>query len=161
MVTIPDGVNVGLSGGVISVKGPKGKAEKSLGPMVSVEVSGREIAISGEKVHVNTVTSLINNMIKGVTEGYKRELKLIYAHFPISIEVKGQDIIIKNFQGEKQNRKARLVGDTKIAVKGQNVTVNGPDKEAVGQTIANMRSAMKINDKDARVFQDGIYEVEG
>jgi len=161
MVTVPEGVNVEISGSRISVKGPKGRVEKSIGPMVSATMSGREITVSGEKVHVNTIESIISSMIKGVTEGYRRELKIIYAHFPVSLEVKGQDIIIKNFQGEKQNRKARLVGDTKLAVKGQNVTVTGSDKESVGQTVANMRSAMRIKEKDDRVFQDGIYEVEG
>jgi large subunit ribosomal protein L6 len=161
MITIPDGVNVEVSGARISVKGPKGKVEKSVGPMVSVSVSGKEVSVIGDKVHVNTIESIISSMMKGVTEGYKREMKVIYAHFPVSIEVKGQDIMIKNFQGEKQNRKARLVGDTKLAVKGQNVTVTGSDKEAVGQTIANMRTAMRIKEKDARIFQDGIYEVEG
>ena len=161
MVTIPQGVNVEVSGQSVSVKGPRGRLEKAFGPMVRIGVSGSEVRIEGGKALVNTVESLITSMMKGVTEGYKKELKVIYAHFPVSIEVKGTDIIIKNFQGEKKNRQAKLIGDTKLAVKGQNVTVTGSDKHAVGQTIANMRSAMRIKEKDARVFQDGIYEIEG
>lgn len=161
MVSIPQGVSVSVSGDRVVVSGPKGKVEKAFGPMVAVSVSGSEVRAEGGKAGVNTAESLISSMVKGVTEGFRKELKIVYAHFPISIEVKGQDIVIKNFQGEKQPRKARLIGDTKIAVKGQQVTVTGSDKEAVGQTIANMRIAMRIKDRDARVFQDGMYEVEG
>ena len=160
MITIPEGVTVQVSGNRVDVKGPNGQVEKSVSPLVSVTVEGSEIKTEGKKALVNTVEGLVTNMIKGVTEGFRRELKILYAHFPVSVEVKGKDILIKNFQGEKQPRKACAVGDTKVDVKGQVVTVSGPDKEAVGQTIANMRTATKIKDRDSRIFQDGIYEVE-
>jgi large subunit ribosomal protein L6 len=159
MVAIPQGVSVEVSGNRVSVKGPKGRVEREFSPLVSISVSGSEVKAEGGKMHVNTTESLLSSMMRGVTEGYKKELKIIYAHFPISLEVKGQDVIIKNFQGEKMNRRSRLVGETKLAVKGQAVTVSGTDKEALGQSIANLRSAMRIKKKDGRVFQDGIYEV--
>jgi large subunit ribosomal protein L6 len=50
-----------------------------------------------------------------------------------------------------------VVGETQVKVKGQDVTISGPDKEAVGQTAANMKNILKIKDKDPRIFQDGIY----
>ena len=68
--------------------------------------------------------------------------------------------MIKNFLGEKQPRKTRIVGNTKLEVKGQEVTVSGCDKDAIGATIANLRTATKIKDKDPRVFQDGLYVIE-
>jgi large subunit ribosomal protein L6 len=159
MITIPSGVTIEAAENTVTVKGPKGKIQKSFGLKGTVSVSGNQFTVEGEKEYVNTVLSLVNSMIKGATEGFKKELKIIYAHFPISIEVKGETILIKNFQGEKMPRQARLIGDTKLAVKGQSVTVTGSDKEAVGQTIANMRSATKVKDRDARIFQDGIYIV--
>jgi len=159
MITIPSGVTIEAADNTVTVKGPKGKIQKSFGQKGKVAVSGNQLTVEGEKEYVNTVLSLVNSMIKGATEGFKKELKIIYAHFPISIEVKGETILIKNFQGEKMPRQARLIGDTKLAVKGQSVTVTGSDKEAVGQTIANMRAATKVKDRDARIFQDGIYIV--
>lgn len=159
MITIPDGVTIEANENQVTVKGPKGKIQKAFGLKGKVTMAGKELNIEGEKEYINTVLSLVESMIKGVTEGYKRELKIIYAHFPISIEVKGETILIKNFQGEKMPRQARLIGDTKLVVKGQSVSVTGSDKEAVGQTIANMRSATKIKDRDDRIFQDGIYIV--
>jgi len=159
MIAIPDGVTMEVTDNTVTVKGPKGMVQKTFGQKGKVSLSGKELAIEGEKEYVNTALSLISSMFKGVTEGFRKELKIVYAHFPISIEMKGETILIKNFQGEKQPRQARLIGDTKLQVKGQNVTVTGTDKEAVGQTIANMRGATKINDRDARIFQDGIYIV--
>lgn len=160
MIAMPQGISAYLSGNKISVKGPKGTVEKSFSPLVTISVSGSEVRVDGDKMHVNTMESLLAAMIKGVTEGYKKELKLIYAHFPISLEVKGQDVIIKNFQGEKMPRTSRLIGDTRLVTKGQAATLTGTDKAAIGQSLANLRSAMRIREKDGRVFQDGIYEVE-
>jgi len=162
MIDIPQGVTVRIDGLKISAKGPHGEVHKTLSKLVSVKVNGSKVdVVSEDKSLEGTTESIVKSMVHGVTSQYTRNLKLIYAHFPISIEVKGSDITVKNFLGEKQARKARLVGSTKLQAKGQSVTVSGPDKEAVGQTIANLRTAMKIKDKDSRIFQDGIYEVDG
>ena len=138
---MPQGVAVQLSGNKVTAKGPKGTAEKTFCPMVAISLSGNEIQVKGEKMHVNTTESLLAAMAKGVTEGYRKELKLIYAHFPMSLEVKGQDVIIKNFLGEKLPRRSRLIGDTKLVAKGQAATLTGSDKEAIGQSLANLRTA--------------------
>jgi large subunit ribosomal protein L6 len=68
--------------------------------------------------------------------------------------------MIKNFLGEKQPRKAKIVGQTKVEAKGQEMTVSGLSKEEVGQTIANLKSATRIRNRDSRVFQDGFYIIE-
>jgi large subunit ribosomal protein L6 len=140
---IPQGINVRVEGHIVTVKGPQGEEVKA-----------------GDRALRGTLESVLKGMVHGASSGYSHNLKLLYAHFPITIEVKGKDISVKNFLGEKQPRMTVLVGSTKVTSKGQSVTVSGPDKEAVGQTIANLRSAMRIKDKDGRVFQDGIYEVE-
>lgn len=156
---IPQGVSILVEAHEIAVKGPKGEVRKPIPKRATVKVDGGKIAVSSsDKALVGTVESIVRSMVHGVREGYTRNLKLLYAHFPISVEVKGRDVLVKNFLGEKMPRKTVLVGDTKIQAKGQSVTVSGPDKEAVGQTIANLRAAMRIRDKDGRVFQDGLYE---
>jgi len=162
MIEIPEGVTVQVDGHKVTAKGAAGEVNKTFGKEVSVKLDGKKIEVSGSDYAINTtVESILKSMVNGAKTGYKRSMKLLYAHFPISIEVKGKDILIKNFLGEKQPRKTLLIGNTKIEAKGQNVTISGPDKEAVGQTLANLRTAMKIRDRDARVFQDGIYELEG
>ena len=162
-IQIPEGVNVQVQNNAIKVKGPQGEVERKLSPLVSVNVNGAEVVIQGKsKALVNTTEAHLKNMFKGVKSGFKIRLKVIFAHFPMTIEVKGKDITIKNFLGEKQPRKTKLIGNTKIEVKQkeQEVIVSGADKDAIGATIANMRTATKIKDKDARVFQDGLYFIE-
>ena len=162
-IQIPEGVNVQVQNNAIKVKGPQGEVERKLSPLVSVNVNGAEVVIQGKsKALVNTTEAHLKNMFKGVKSGFRIRLKVIFAHFPMTIEVKGKDITIKNFLGEKQPRKTKLIGNTKIEVKQkeQEVIVSGADKDAIGATIANMRIATKIKDKDARVFQDGLYFIE-
>ncbi|MBU0591403.1 50S ribosomal protein L6 [Candidatus Micrarchaeota archaeon] len=161
MVTILEGVNVRIDDQILVVKGPLGELHRTIPKIVQVKINGNKLELSVNNPALKgTLESVINSMVIGVTTGYKRNLKLLHAHFPISIEVKGRDMFIKNFLGEKQPRKTIVVGTTKVDVKGQSVTISGPDKEAVGQTIGNMKNAMKIKKKDARTFQDGIYELD-
>ncbi|MDD5339878.1 MAG: 50S ribosomal protein L6 [Candidatus ainarchaeum sp.] len=162
MVDIPEGVNVRVEGHKVIAKGPAGEVQKTFSKESSVKVSGNKAEVTAKgKALANTVEAVLECMVLGAKSGYKKSMKLIYAHFPITIEVKGKDITVKNFLGEKQARKTFVVGSTKVEAKGQSVTISGPDKEAVGQTIANLRTAMRIKDKDPRVFQDGIYDAEG
>ncbi len=161
MVAILEGVTVEISGRDVTAKGPKGSVTKRFSAVVKLEKKDNELVVQGsekEKAYVGTVESIINSMFIGVTEGFQKKLKVLYSHFPVTLEVKGDKILINNFIGEKYPRKARIMGGTKVEVKGQSVTVSGLDKEAVGQTIANMKSAMRIRRKDLRIFQDGIFE---
>ena len=161
MIEIPEGVMVQVDSNTVTAKGPGGEVRKTF-KNATLKVNGKSIEVSAaDKAFTNTVEAILSNMLRGAKDGYKKSMKLLYAHFPISIEVKGKEVTIKNFLGEKQPRKTVLIGNTKIEAKAQNVTISGPDKEAVGQTIANLRIAMKIKDKDSRVFQDGIYDIEG
>jgi large subunit ribosomal protein L6 len=161
MIEIPQGVSLRIEGQKMTAKGPQGEVHKTLSKEAFVSVKGNQVEVtSNSKALLGTTESIISSMLKGVTAHYTKNFKLIYAHFPISIEVKGSDVTIKNFLGEKMARKTVLVGVTKLVAKGQSVTISGPDKEALGQTIANLRTAMKIKDKDSRIFQDGIYEID-
>lgn len=160
-LAIPSGITVTVSGANVSVSGPKGKQNKTLDLQgVKITQAGSEVTVSGALREVNTVLAHIRNMMNGSATGYSRKLKVIYAHFPISLEIKGKDMMIKNFIGEKQPRKAHIIGDTKVEIKGADLTVTGSSREDVGQTIANIRQNTKIKGRDSRVFQDGIYPVD-
>lgn len=158
-LTLPDGVNAKIEIDSITVSGPKGTVKKHLPPVI-VKVEGKELTIAGpDKTELNTATALIYSAVKGVTEGFNRKMQLVYAHFPITIEVKGKEIYLKNFLGEKIPRVASIIGDTQVKVEKDIVTLSGSDSYAVGQTAANIRTATHIKARDPRVFQDGIYEV--
>jgi len=162
MATIPDGVDVKLTGSTLEASGPKGKGSRTFSMRgVKISMDGKEIKVEGPMMMANTVEAHIRNILKGCKEGYSRKLKIIYAHFPIAIEIKGREMMIKNFIGEKQPRRAKICGDVKVESKGTEMTVTGASIEDVGQTIANIRTATKIKKRDSRIFQDGIYPVEG
>ena len=165
---IPEGVSVKISDSAFTVSGSGGSLSKKFDSS-TVKLEGREgevIVSAIGKVSrkrlaaVNAVNSHLQNMFTGVAKGFLKKLSIVYAHFPISIEVKGGAVLIKNFLGEKSPRSAKIVGSTQVKADKQEVLVSGIDKEAVGQTAANMVQAVRIRHKDLRVFQDGIYLVE-
>lgn len=158
---IPDGAKVTVEGEKVTVSGAKGTVTKTFHyPGLKIEAKGAELSVSGPLAMANTVEAHVRNMATGVLTGYSKKLKSLYSHFPVSVEVKGKDILIKNFLGEKQPRKAKIVGQTKVEAKGQEMSISGPSKDDVGQTIANLKSATRIRNRDSRVFQDGFYVIE-
>jgi large subunit ribosomal protein L6 len=99
-------------------------------------------------------------MIKGVTKGFTYKMKIVFSHFPITVKVKGNLLSIENFTGERNPRKAKIMGATKVMVKGEDIILQGISLEDVSQTAANIQNATKIKVKDPRVFLDGIYVYE-
>ncbi len=155
---IPKEVAVKVEPGRITVKGPKGEVSTAYKTRnATVHLKGSELLVEADKALENTILAHVRNMVIGVTGGYSKKLKALYSHFPLSMEVKGKELMIKNFLGEKQPRKANIVGATKVEVKGQELSISGPSKEDVGQTLANVKTATKIKNRDHRVFQDGLY----
>jgi large subunit ribosomal protein L6 len=99
-------------------------------------------------------------MIHGVTDGWEYTMEVYYAHFPMQVSVEGDEVVIENFLGERAQRRTPIRGDTDVQIDGETVTLSGSDKEAVGQTAADIEQLTKVTDKDTRVFQDGVYIVE-
>ncbi len=165
-VEIPEGVKAEIKNGLVVIEGPKGKLERKLyHPKIVIEKIDNKIIVKcefarrKEKALVGTFAAHIRNMIKGVTEGFVYKMKIVYSHFPMKVSVKGNEVIIENFLGEKHPRKAKIFGNVKVSVKGDEVIIEGINREEVGQTAANIEHATRVKDKDIRVFQDGIYIV--
>jgi large subunit ribosomal protein L6 len=167
-IEVPEKVQVNLEpGGIVKIKGPNGEVSKELAhPRIKIEKKGKFVVVScemgrkKEKALVGTYGAHIRNMLVGVTKGFEYKMKIVYAHFPIKASVKGDTFVIENFLGEKSPRKTRILGATKVNVKGDLVDLTGADVEAVGQTAANIERATKIKGFDPRVFQDGIYIIQ-
>ncbi|MGQ4833172.1 MAG: 50S ribosomal protein L6 [Candidatus Asgardarchaeia archaeon] len=166
-VEIPDGITINIEGKKVTVSGPKGELSKDFShTVVNLRKSDNKVIVEylfptrREKAQVGTVAAHIKNMIKGVSEGFIYKMKMVYSHFPFTVKVEGKNVVIENFLGERAPRVAKIVGNTKVTVKGDDVIIEGIDIEAVGQTAANIQLATKIKDKDPRVFMDGIYVYE-
>ena len=166
IVTIPEGVNANISeDGVVTITGPKGSLSRGFestfidlsqdgsGIIVRVDLPRRK-----QRALAGTWNAHLNNMVKGVTEGFKYDLKAFYSHFPMTLEVKGREFIVNNYFGEKVPRRADILSGVDVKVNNKvEVVVTGIDKENVGQTAANIERCAVIKNRDRRVFQDGIY----
>ena len=166
-IEIPEGVSVSLSQDVLTARGPKGTVERTFWyPGIKIELREGEVLVDAEssrkeqKAMVGTFASHIRNLIIGVSEGFECKMSIVYAHFPMQVKVEGKTLFIGNFLGEKKPRVAKILGESKVKVSGNEVTITGINKEDVGQTAANIEQKTKIKRFDPRIFQDGIYIVQ-
>ncbi|MCX7667595.1 MAG: 50S ribosomal protein L6 [Atribacterota bacterium] len=164
---IPEDVKVKVEGRTVEVSGRKGVLRRTFGfPEVTIRQEDGKVIIEAPssrrkmKAAVGTIKAHLKNMIKGVTEGFTYKLKVVYSHFPIKVEVKGNKVFIHNFLGEKYPRISEILEGVNVRVEGDEIIVSGIDKEAVGQTAANIEQATVIRYRDRRVFQDGCYIAE-
>lgn len=162
---IPENVTVRKEAQLILVTGKRGTISKDFHKIpASIIIKDNTIAIEpvgkrkADLAITNTARSILNNMFKGVEKGFKYKLKIVFAHFPISVKVKGKEVHVENFFGERSARVSRVVGDaTNVTITGDDVIVEGPSLEEVSQTAANIESSTKVRGKDQRVFLDGLY----
>ncbi len=165
-IELPEGVTASREGDVLVIKGPKGENRREFRHFkLSMNVEKDNVQIYcrlpsiKQKALCGTWSAHVRNMVKGVRKGFEYELKIVYAHFPIKTQVKGEVFSIENFLGERFPRSARIMPNVSVKTKGDQVLVSGIDKEMVGQTAVNIELATKIRGYDPRVFQDGIYIV--
>ena len=164
-IDIPDMVTVKMDGNVIVVGGKLGTLQKDLTRLpISVDIKDKKLMIKPPGTRKrdlavkNTAKSIIQSMIKGVERGFTYKLKVVYAHFPISVKTKGKQIYVENYFGERAARVSHVVGETtKVNIVGEDVVVQGPSLEHVSQTAANIEFSTKLKGKDQRVFLDGLY----
>lgn len=163
-IEIPEGVEAEVVGNSLTIKGKEGETEKkfNINKIIFEKkdnkiIIGNKKATKNEKKMINTISAHIRNMVKGVQEKFEYKLKICSSHFPMNVEIKGDEAIIKNFLGEKIPRKSKIIEGVSIEIKGDIITINSHDKEIAGQTAANFETATRIRSKDRRVFQDGIF----
>lgn len=166
-VEIPEEIEATFSDNILIIKGPLGEVKRDFSKIrANVSLDGDIVKISSfssRKRHMatmNTARSLTRNMILGVTKGVTYKLKIAFAHFPITVKVKGNEVHIENFYGERAPRVAKIVGDCKVEAQEEDVIVKGTSVDDVGQTAANIEQATTVKNKDQRVFLDGVYTYE-
>jgi large subunit ribosomal protein L6 len=160
----PEEVSAEMDHLELTVEGPEGSVTRRLWyPDVSVTVGDGEVVIESEADDAKTMSTLgtfeshVENMFHGVTEGWEYEMEVFYSHFPMQVAVEGDEVVIENFLGETAPRRTEVHGDTDVEVDEERVTLRGPDIEAVGQTAADIEQLTRVQEKDVRVFQDGVY----
>jgi len=164
---IPDEVTAEIDHLDLTVDGPEGSVTRRLWyPDVSVEVDGDTVVIESEaedaktNATVGTFESHVRNMFHGVNEGWEYTMEVFYSHFPMQVRAENGEVVIENFLGERAERRTDVHGDTTVDVDDETVYLRGPSIEDVGQTAADIEQLTRVQDKDTRVFQDGVYITE-
>lgn len=168
-VTIPEDIELSLDGTTIRVKGKLGNMERNFGDS-KIEMVRKKDAIvlssyfpnRKEKALLGTVKAHINNLITGTTHGYQYFLKIVYSHFPIRVSVENRKnrVKIDNLYGGRKPLYAKILPGVKVVLADDDVIVTGINKEAVGQTAANIQEKTRQRGKrrkSPKTFQDGIY----
>lgn len=163
-IVVPQDVTFELNGNFVKVVGKEGTVEKEFkSKVVNIKKEGNKIILETQNNRrkvlavLNTVKSIINNMISGVNKKYKYILRGVYSHFPMTLSVKGKTFVINNYLGEKSPRVVKIPDDVEVTVKGKEVFVVSVDKEKAGIIAGLIENSAKVQKKDRRIFQDGVY----
>lgn len=144
---LPAGVSADVSGNVLTIKGPKGELRQVLHPRVSVVIADGKISVSvakendkKERAVWGTFSSLIGNMIDGVTQGFQKQLEIGGVGFKAAL--KGEDLVLE--VGYSHPVTLKPLAGVKFAVDKNIITVSGIDKQAVGEIAARVRAIKKV-----------------
>lgn len=165
-IQIPEGVSCSISNGILACTKSGNEIKRNIIiPNISVKIEGKEIVFlcnKGNKNDFKTIKSHLahmRNIFQGLETRYIYELESCNVHFPMTLKVEKNHLIITNFLGEKVPRTAEILPNVDIQIKGPKITVTSYNKEAAGQTAANLEKATIVRNRDRRIFQDGIYIV--
>jgi large subunit ribosomal protein L6 len=151
LITIPAGVTITVGNdNVVTVKGPKGELKQAIDRDIKVEVKDGQASVVRPTDQIRhralhgLYRALINNLVKGVTEGYSKKLELIGVGFKAASQGNVVDLAL----GYSHNIIFEVPKELKVAteqLKGQNpiITLEGIDKQLIGQVAAKLRSLRK------------------
>jgi len=145
-VAIPSGVKVSQKDGVVTVEGPKDKLTQQIPPLVSIEITETEVVFKREDetrqsnaMH-GLVRSLVNNMVTGVTTGFKKELTIIGVGYRAALKGKKLDLSL----GYSHPIEFEIPAGITITVpEATKIVVEGADKQSVGEVAATIRRYRK------------------
>ena len=143
-IELPKGVEVKQDGNAVTVKGPKGSLSTTLIPGISVKVENNvlQFARANEeqksRAFHGLVRALVANNVRGVSEGFKRELDIVGVGY--RAEVKGKEVVFQLGYSHPVRFPIPQGIDVTVDAKSGHIVVSGIDKQKVGQTAAEIRS---------------------
>lgn len=164
---IPDGIECTYLDRILTCKKGAVALSKDISLReVSIEIKNSEIVFSADRANKTTKNLIasnknhIKNLFKGLNEKFIYKLEACNVHFPMTLKLEKDNLLINNFLGEKISRHAKIMPNVEVKLNGNSITVSSHDKELAGQTAANMEKATKVRGRDRRIFQDGIFITE-
>ncbi|NDV69821.1 50S ribosomal protein L6 [Dysgonomonas sp. 25] len=149
-ISIPAGVTITQNGNVVTVKGPKGELNQEINPAIEVKVEGAELTVSrpddskeNRSMH-GLYRSLLNNMVIGVSEGYRKELELVGVGYRASNEGQVLELSLGYTHQIFLKLPKEIILETK-AERNKNplIILESCDKQLIGQVCAKIRSFRK------------------
>jgi len=147
-IPVPKGVQVILEGNDVKVKGPKGELARTLHSDMQISMDDENVIVerpSEGKTHRSLhglTRSLLNNMVVGVSEGFKKTLDMVGVGYRAQME--GQNVVLQ--VGYSHTVKIEPMPGITLTLEGNNkIIVTGINKEDVGQQAANIRKVRKPN----------------
>lgn len=167
-IEIPEDITVVIEDGDLIMKKNGNELKRKLNPAIGLKITENKILIKPvritrkEKKIFGTFKAHIKNMIKGLSEGFEYKLQIANVHFPMNVnyDKENREIVVKNFLGEKKDRRIKITSDVDININKDIVEVRSIDIEKAGQTAANIEKGTKVRNRDRRIYQDGIFIIE-
>ena len=142
-IAVPSGVDFSVKDNVVTVKGPKGTLTKEFNKNVTIKLEDGHITFERPNdepfiraIH-GTTRALINNMVKGVSEGYRKTLTLVGVGYRAAAKGKGLEISLGFSHPVIIDE---IPGITFTVEKNTTIHIDGIEKELVGQVAANIRA---------------------
>jgi large subunit ribosomal protein L6 len=146
-IPVPNGVEVTIADGTVTVKGPKGTLSRALPGAITVRQDGEQLLVErpNDERHNRSlhglVRSLVNNMVVGVTAGYTKELEIVGVGYRATPQgPSALDLALGFSHPVKVQAPEGITFDVPSPTR---IAVNGIDKEVVGQVAANIRKIRK------------------
>ena len=167
-IGIPESVKTSFERNLLNIEGPQGTTSRIFAhPRIIISLESNKIMLKTlgnvskrEKKMLNTFEAHIQNMVDGVVKSYNYKLKICSGHFPMTVSIDKDHLLIKNFLGEKIPRKAKIIKNVKVTVNGDIINVSSVDKELAGKMSSIIEQSTRITNKDRRRFMDGIWMIE-
>ena len=149
-IQIPAGVTITTKDNVVTVKGPKGELSQQINPEIKLNIEDGVLTLSrpsDERIYRaqhGLYRSLINNMVVGVSDGYKKTLELV----GVGYRVTNTDQVLELSLGYTHNIMLQLPQEVKVETKTERnknplIILESPDKQLIGQVCAKIRSFRK------------------
>ncbi len=145
-VTVPDGVDVSVADGIISVTGPKGTLEQDVHPAMTITVEEGQVVVTRpdderENRALHGLTrALVANMVHGVTQGWERKLEIVGVGYRATKQGSGVQIQVGYSHPVYVEPPEGVTIDVPAATQ---ITVSGTSKQQVGQVAADIRAIRK------------------
>jgi len=166
-VPIPDKVKVDIKDTTVHIEGPRGKVHKTFAPVVTITITDKKVIVApiGETRFANamygTARSIISSMVKGVTDGFSKDLEIQGVGFKANLKGKQLDLAL----GYSHPIVMDIPDGIKITVvEGTRLKVEGCDKQLVGAVTAEIRSYYPpepYKGKGVRIVGERVRRKEG